>query len=307
MIKRILAVSLALLLCVPLLAATVSAETQYTFVTSPVEDFILYSGPLSDAPSPGLYSLDCNIYLGEWVSFSFSDILISYIAVEPYIFVSSFSAPVEYFGQSFIVEFTFSIDLTEDLFYFYSQLGTGMFFEGTFVLSSVDSASGGPLYSWSSFVAVPGGEFPPDGVYTIRVTAGDQVVERVVNLVKNPSGDTIIEMPALPEMPAGSVPGEFTALILRFVDGISIVRFSTWTDDIPIDATIEFLTPKSSLDVLLDSIGLFLRSAVSMTGFVVNALLAPDGGFSPLWPLIGLAVGFALVPAGIALVERFRL
>lgn len=199
MIKRILVVSLALLLCVPLLAATVFAATQYHFSTT-LENSGIYSSPASEAPPPGLYRLDGVIHdIG--------------------------------------LDIPFSVEI--NVFYEY---------EGDSVYGSI-----------LPFVVV--------------------------------YNDVSLDLVAV--------------FALEYENFVFFV-LSEDENYLPGDFTLTQLSVKPPLHVLLETIGTFLRYTTSLLGFVVGSLISPDGAFYPLWSLIGMCVAFALVPAGIALINRFR-
>ena len=70
MVKRILAVAISMLLCIPLLGVAAYADSGYTFVTSADTDSVYY-GAASEAPVPGKYKFSGVVdYFGNQVSFS---------------------------------------------------------------------------------------------------------------------------------------------------------------------------------------------------------------------------------------------
>lgn len=56
---------------------------------------------------------------------------------------------------------------------------------------------------------------------------------------------------------------------------------------------------------LLEAISAALEAVVGFFGTVVNALLTTDGALAALWPLVGIAIAFGLVSAGVNLIARF--
>lgn len=56
---------------------------------------------------------------------------------------------------------------------------------------------------------------------------------------------------------------------------------------------------------LLEAIAAALEAVVGFFGTVVNALLTTDGALAALWPLVGIAIAFGLVSAGVNLIARF--
>lgn len=67
-----------------------------------------------------------------------------------------------------------------------------------------------------------------------------------------------------------------------------------------------FLTATTNAaDSLIAAIGTALEAVVGFFGTVVTALLTTDGALAALWPLVGIAIAFGLVTAGVNLIARF--
>lgn len=61
----------------------------------------------------------------------------------------------------------------------------------------------------------------------------------------------------------------------------------------------------NAADSLISAIGTALEAVVGFFGTVVTALLTTDGALAALWPLVGIAIAFGLVTAGVNLIARF--
>jgi hypothetical protein len=64
-------------------------------------------------------------------------------------------------------------------------------------------------------------------------------------------------------------------------------------------------TTGNAASSLLEAIATALEAVVGFFGTIVNALLTDGGALAALWPLVGIAIAFGLVTAGVNLIARF--
>lgn len=293
MIKRILAVSLALLLCIPCLAFSALADAAYQYVSS-ADTNGMYMGTMADMLPAGQYSLMValqNIPLSHTVSY----LNISY-------------SPMEFEGMP-VMGFEYHDTISQD----------GMTAEVLIQIGYMEQADLFVVALYVDGVALPasfafspatvftfafgphtGNILPPEGRYHMDLTFDGVTTSMPVELFYETSDNQtgfVLEF---------TRNNKLHTFFMIYDGDISSIGVLPSSDESSGTVTFSPIALYNGLPVLLASIGSALNSVVQFCGFVVNSLLAPGGAFSPLWPLIGMCVAFALVPVGVALIEHFR-
>lgn len=155
--------SLVLLLCLPLLAATVFADTQYVFDT--LSDGV-YVGSLGDAPLPGDYQLDGYFdYYGSVFILPSLLLTIDYYHADSDLYTSVSSYSLDFMGSVVSASVIVTYSVSERIFDFLVMLDDGTYVPGVYTLTPLFAYEDLLSYSFDLNVCYPGFALPPEGRY----------------------------------------------------------------------------------------------------------------------------------------------